>query len=136
MKQRVSQSWRVSALAALGTVLILTASPPTVADGVPSGKEIYSRCQACHSLQTNSVGPKLCGVVGRQAGTLPGFNYSSAMLSADFVWSRAALMRFLENPMATVKGTRMGYAGIKNEDERHALVNFLVEAAQDARLCP
>ena len=100
-----------------------------------NGADIFSRCQACHALAVNSVGPRLCGVVGRKAGSVDGFNYSRAMQEADFHWDRDALMRFLENPMKTVRGTKMGYAGIKREDERRALIGYLEDAAQDKNLC-
>lgn len=121
---------------ALTAALAVTVAGPAFGEDVRNGSEIFSRCQACHTLAVNSVGPRLCGVVGRKAGSVDGFNYSRAMQEADFRWTRDALMRFLENPMKTVKGTKMGYAGIKQEDERRALIGYLEDTAQDDNFCP
>lgn len=93
------------------------------------GEKVFSRCQACHSLARNRTGPRLCGVVGRAAGTVPGFRYSGAMLSSGLVWEEEKLLSFIEDPRGTVPGTFMGYAGVKDADDRKALLGFLAEAA-------
>ncbi len=112
------------------------ASPPALADPTPEayahGQEIFTRCQACHSLTRNRTGPRLCGVVGRPAGAVPGFRYSGAMLASGLVWDEKKLLSFIEDPRGTVPGTFMGYAGVKDFDERKALLAFLVGAASTA----
>ncbi|GAB4393129.1 MAG: hypothetical protein Tsb0032_11370 [Kiloniellaceae bacterium] len=89
---------------------------------------IYERCQACHSLQRNRSGPRHCGLIGRQAGSLEGYAYSPALKASGLVWSENTLDRFLENPFNVVPGTRMGYAGVKDPQERADLIAFLAAA--------
>jgi cytochrome c len=100
------------------------------------GQAIYSRCLACHALARDRVGPRHCGLLGRRAGSVPGFAYSDAMRSSGIVWSEAALDRFLENPLAAVPGTTMGYAGVKDPGERRDLIAWLRNAGRSKTLCP
>jgi cytochrome c len=92
------------------------------------GMEIYSRCGACHSLERNRSGPKHCGLIGRPAGSLEDFIYSKALKASALVWDRATLDRFIADPLATVPGTFMGYAGISDPQERADLIAYLADA--------
>ena len=92
------------------------------------GRRIYERCQACHSLERNRSGPKHCGLAGRRAAGVEGYRYSRALQEAGIVWSAETLDRFLEDPLGTVPGTRMAYAGVKDEQERTDLIAFLLQA--------
>lgn len=92
------------------------------------GAQIYLRCQGCHSLDRNRVGPMHLGLFGRKAGSVPGFNYSKAMQQSGIVWDETTLDRFLENPRTTVPGTRMTYAGVKDPQERADLIAYLKQA--------
>ena len=95
------------------------------------GEKIYERCAACHSLDVNRAGPKHRGLVGRTAGTVPGFNYSSAMKRSGLLWDETTLDRFLANPLKAVPGTRM-YVSVTDEQDRADLIAFL-KAATPAR---
>jgi len=95
-----------------------------------AGETIYERCGACHSLSQDRAGPRHCGLLGRRAGSVPGFDYSPAMKRSGIVWSRATLDRFLANPAATVPGTSMGYAGVKDGKERSDLLAYLESAGR------
>ena len=100
------------------------------ADGdATRGAEIYTRCEACHALGYNRTGPKHCGVVGRKAGTVPGFDYSPAMRRSNLTWDEKTLDRFLANPPKVVPGTTMTYAGIADAQERADLIAYLRAAA-------
>ena len=90
-----------------------------------AGEAVYSRCLACHSLELNRTGPKHCGVFGRRAGSVPGFDYSPAMKRSKLVWDQKTLDRFLADPLKTVPGTTMTYAGIPDPKERAALIAYL-----------
>jgi cytochrome c len=94
------------------------------------GEEIYSRCLACHALEYDRVGPRHCGVVGRRAGSVPGFAYSDAMKRSKLVWNKANLDRFLADPAKTVPGTTMTYAGVKDAKERADLIAYLATACK------
>jgi len=74
----------------------------------------------------NRLGPNLYKVVGRKAGLLPNYGYSSAMQSADFVWDKATLDRFIANPDSVVNGNKMKpYGGLASSADRAKLVDFL-----------
>lgn len=111
-------------------ILLLSALPAAAAPaGDPGrGAAVYERCQACHSLTRNRTGPKHCGLIGREAGGVAGFAYSQALKDSGIVWNVESLDRFLENPFKTVPGTRMGYAGVKDPQERADLIAFLAAA--------
>lgn len=101
-------------------------SPATIAQG----QEIYGRCAACHSLERDRVGPRHCGLFGRRAGGVSGFAYSDAMRRSGLVWDRATLDRFISDPLGTVPGTIMGYAGIPDPEERARLLDYLEVASR------
>jgi cytochrome c oxidase assembly protein Cox11 len=75
-----------------------------------AGRELFATaCAECHSLDRSKVGPPLAGVVGRTAGSVPGYPYSAALAHADIVWNAQTLDRWLENPQAAVPGALMPY---------------------------
>ncbi|MEO7496555.1 MAG: c-type cytochrome [Massilia sp.] len=94
-----------------------------------SGEAIYARCLGCHALAYDRTGPRHCGLLGRRAGSVPGFAYSEAMKRAGIVWDARTLNRFLADPGRTVPGTSMTYAGVKDPAERRALIDYLRRAA-------
>lgn len=123
-------------------VIVLALSHLAIADnqGLPTGMgayargaQVYERCAACHALDTDRTGPRHCGLIGRRAGSVPGFSYSPAMRRSKMVWTEANLDRFLKSPLTTIPGTAMGYDGIKNDRERHDLIVYLREAAREAK---
>jgi cytochrome c len=111
--------------------LALGAAPLVAAPaGDPAkGKSIFVRCAICHSVEPgkNMLGPSLNGVIGRQAGTVTGFNYSPAMKAAKISWTTDNLSKFLANPRATVAGTKMIFAGLPNEADRANLIAYLAK---------
>jgi cytochrome c len=105
------------------------AAAGATARGDPAnGARIYERCLACHALQYDRTGPRHCGLLGRKAGSVAGFDYSEAMKRSGIVWNAATLDRFLANPLGTVPGTTMGYAGIADARERADLIAYLGQA--------
>lgn len=76
------------------------------------------------------TGPRHCGLYGRRAGSVPGFDYSPAMRRSGIVWNDKTLDRFIGNPGKTVPGTSMGYAGVKDKKERADLIAYLKQANQ------
>jgi cytochrome c len=114
---------------AVALAAVLAAAAP----GDPrKGEEIYSRCLACHALAYDRTGPRHCRLFGRKAGSVPGFAYSEAMKRSRIVWNAKTLDAFIADPMRTVPGTAMGYAGVKDAKERADLIAYLHEAGQAA----
>ena len=86
----------------------------------------FKTCAACHATDhTNRVGPGLEGIVGRTAGTAPGFRYSNAMKNSGIVWDEKTLNAYLESPQKAVPGNRMPYAGLKNTTDRADIIGYL-----------
>ena len=85
-------------------------------------------CRTCHTRGEgdNRLGPSLHKIIGRKAGSLPNYNYSSAMKGADLVWDRATLDRFISNPDQVIPGNNMKpYSGLTSAEERAKIVAFL-----------
>lgn len=98
------------------------------------GEQLYARCAACHALNYDRVGPRHCGLLGRRAGSVPGFAYSPAMKKSGLVWDEKTLNLFLARPLAMVPGTAMTYDGVPDARDRSDLVAYL-KAANGAPPC-
>jgi cytochrome c len=114
---------------AVEKVAMLASLPaPYNAADLDNGRRVFARCRSCHTINEggpNMTGPNLYGVFGQQVGVHPGFNYSTAMKEADFVWDGARLEDWLENPRTFMKGTKMSFAGIPDATDRRDVVAFL-----------
>ena len=97
-------------------------------DALPAGPpQAFNQCTACHSTAPGKtiIGPSLAGVYGRKAGQVPGFQFSDAMKSSGMVLNEKNLDAFLANPAAKVPGTTMVFAGVKDEEQREAIIDYL-----------
>lgn len=123
------------------TVLLLPLTLLSAARADPvRGERVFQRCYACHSVvagEDKLPGPNLHGVLGRRAGTLPGFRFSSAMTDAGatrgLVWTRATLDAFLADPQAVIPGTEMVVPGLSGADDRRDVIDYLEKAGASAR---
>lgn len=117
---------------AWAAVLVLYSASPSWSEDLANGEAVFQQCRACHSLETGQTktGPSLHGLFGRKAGTLEGFNYSSAMRGSGLVWNEETLARYLHSPKEVVPGTRMAFAGIKDDAKLHDLIVYLKQATQ------
>jgi len=114
-------------LIAMG-VAMTAASAAQAAGDAATGAVVFNRCAVCHDNHRNGIikiGPDLFGVVGRKAGTYPGFSYSGAMKSAGFTWTNEKLDAYITSPQAVVPGNKMAFAGISNAGQRADLVAYL-----------
>jgi cytochrome c len=126
--------WFLASASLLGWGLAGAGTTSPTSSEIAAGQEIYERCGACHSLDRDRVGPRHCGLFGRRAGSVPGYAYSDAMRNSGIVWNRETLDRFLANPLGTVPGTLMTYAGVQDPKERTQLLAFL-EVATRSEQC-
>jgi cytochrome c len=100
-----------------------------------AGATVFKKCATCHIVDsdTNKVGPSLNKLFGRKAGTHPDFAYSTGMKAAGdggLVWDETALRDYLHNPKAKVKGTKMAFVGVKDEQEITNLIAYLKQYSQ------
>ena len=95
------------------------------------GETVFKRCAACHTGEkggANKVGPHLWDVLDRPAASVEGFGYSAAMKefgAAGNKWDYEHLNKFLTSPKGFIKGTAMGFAGDKKDNERADLIAYL-----------
>lgn len=120
---------KLSRIVFIGLFTVATFSTGTAfADGdVKAGKRVFNKCKACHDIRPgkNRIGPSLHGVVGRKAGTAPGYRYSPALKKADLIWTEENLHKYLENPRKMIRGTRMAFAGLRSKKERDDVIAYL-----------
>ena len=111
-----------------GAALLAAAIQPAHAQDAAAGEKVYAQCRACHQVgesAKNLVGPALNGVVGHKAGARDGYSYSAAMKASGLVWDEATFAEYIQNPRAKVPGTKMIYAGLKDEKRIADLLAYL-----------
>jgi cytochrome c len=118
--------------AVAGILAVMLTAPSIAAPDAARGEQVYSRCAACHALTFDRVGPRHCGLFGRLAGSVPGFDYSPAMKRSKIRWNEETLDRFLAAPLAAVPGTSMTYDGIADPGERADLIAYLKRVNRSA----
>ena len=111
-------------LAAVGSTHAQDASPGNAA----AGATVFKRCMACHAVgpdAKNGVGPVLNGVVGRAAGTYPGYDYSTANKNSGLTWDEPTLATYLHAPRKLVPGTKMTFAGLSKDQDIADVIAYL-----------
>ena len=112
------------------------AAPASVASAgvgdAEAGRLVFRKCQACHSLDAgkNLLGPSLAGLVGRKAGTAPGYDYSPAMKKADITWNEQALDQYLTDPSKMVPGNKMPFPGLKTDHDRTDVIAYIASSGE------
>ncbi len=115
------------ALAAVAGLLI---SAPAFAQGdAAAGEKVFAKCKACHTVEEgkNRVGPSLHGVVGRAAGAVEGFKYSSAMKESGITWNEENLDKYLEKPKDFIPKNKMVFVGLKDAEDRANVIAYLAQ---------
>jgi cytochrome c len=115
--------WSMIAVALAGAM-----SGHAFAQDVAAGEKAFVVCRACHQIGPTAkiaVGPVLNGVVGRPAGTFPGYTYSAANKNSGLTWDEDTLQKYLANPQVVVKGTKMIFPGIKDPAKVKDVIAFL-----------
>ena len=118
-----------------GAVVLFPLALPALAQGAGDaqrGAQVFTQCKICHSLEAgkNMVGPSLHGVLGRKAGTVPGYTYSPAMKNGNVTWNDETLSKYLSDPKAFIPGDKMPFAGIKDPSKLGDLLAYLNQATR------
>jgi len=116
---------------AVAVIGLAIAAIPAHAGDAEKGEKIFKKCKSCHTTEAdgeNKIGPNLSGIVGKAAGTADGFKYSDALMAKageGLVWDEANLDAFLTKPKKFIEKTKMSFGGIKKEDNRADLIEYL-----------
>ena len=122
-----------------GTLLVIaaaTAASSALAQDADAGKTSFNKCLACHAVGENAknkVGPVLNGLDGRKSGTVEGYNYSDANKNSGITWNKEVFLEYIREPKAKIPGTKMAFAGIKNENEANALWAYIAGFDKDGK---
>ena len=98
------------------------------AASVEDGRRVGRKCKACHTFEeggANRVGPNLWAMVDRDIATVEGFNYSEALEAQAGTWTYQRLWTYLENPRADIPGGKMGFRGLRDEEDRGAVIAWM-----------
>jgi cytochrome c len=112
----------------LSAALLVAGLGGAQAQDAAAGEKVFAQCRACHQVgenAKNAVGPVLNGLFGRPAGSVEGYNYSAANKNSGITWDEATFREYIKDPKAKVPGTKMVYAGLKDEQRVNDLVAFL-----------
>ncbi len=112
----------------LSAALLLAGFGQAQAQDAAAGEKVFAQCRACHQVgenAKNAVGPHLNGLFGRTAGSVEGYNYSPANKNSGITWDEAVFREYIQNPRAKIPGTKMIYAGLKDEQRINDLVAYL-----------
>jgi len=117
-------------------VVIGSSASAALAQDVAAGKTSFNKCMACHAIGTgakNKVGPELNGLDGRKSGTAPDYSYSDANKNSGITWNETQFEDYIKDPKAKIPGTKMAFAGIKNEKEINDLWAFIAQYDKDGK---
>ena len=121
-------------------VCFAAAAPLTAhAQDASAGEKAFAVCRPCHQVgetAKNAVGPILNGLFGRKSGSIDGYNYTDANKNSGITWDDAAFLDYIKDPRAKIPGTKMVYAGLKDEQRAKDLVAFLKQYDASGKKAP
>lgn len=121
----------------LAAVSVIALAPSLAfADDLAAGAKSFKKCTACHDVgpsAKNKVGPLLNNLDGRKSGTVEGYNYSAANKNSGIVWNNETFLEYIKDPKAKIPGTKMVFAGIKNETEARDLWAYIKQFGPDGQ---
>jgi cytochrome c len=121
-------------LTAFAVLAVMTGAAS--AQDLAAGATSFKKCTPCHDVgptAKNKVGPILNGLDGRHSGTVAGYNYSEANKNSGITWNEASFLEYIKDPKAKIPGTKMVFAGIKNEAEAKNLWAFIKQHGADGQ---
>ena len=112
----------------LPVLALILAPGAALAQDAAAGEKVYLQCRACHQVgptAKNAVGPLLNGLFGRKSGTIEGYSYTAANKDSGITWDDATFAEYIRDPKARIPGTKMVYAGLKDEQRVKDLMAYL-----------
>src|SRR5271156_7210846 len=123
-------------LSALVNIVSSADASAALAQDAAAGKTAFNKCLACHAIgedAKNKVGPELNGLDGRKSGSAPDYNYSDANKGSGITWNKDQFLEYIKDPKAKIPGTKMAFAGIKNETEAQNLWAYISSFDKDGK---
>jgi len=117
-------------------LMVLTSATASLAQDAAAGEKVFAVCKACHQVgetAKNAVGPVLSGIIGRKSGAFPGYAYSDANKNSGLTWDEPTFREYIRDPRAKVPGTKMIYAGLKDEQKISDLLAYLKQYGLDGK---
>ena len=126
MRKKSVGKWQSMLLLSLIGGVTLGMTQPLTVNPADGRQYFAANCAACHSTSrgTNGIGPSLAGIIGRRSGSVPGFSYSPGLKSANIIWTRESLDRWLQRPTNGVHTTRM-MISVPSQSDRQTLITYL-----------
>jgi cytochrome c len=118
----------------LGLFVLAAGVTSAQAQDAAKGEQIFKQCLVCHSIgpgAKNKVGPVLNGLFGRKSGTVEGFSYSEANKNSGITWNEDVFRVYIKDPKAKIPGTKMIFAGVKDEQQISDLIAFIKQFKAD-----
>jgi cytochrome c len=115
-------------LSLLSAAFLVASVGGALAQDPAAGEKVFAACRACHQIgenAKNAVGPVLNGLFGRKSGTIEGYSYSPANKNSGITWDEATFREYIKDPKAKIPGTKMIYAGLKDEQRISDLIAYL-----------
>lgn len=112
----------------VASILVLSGLGAAQAQDAAAGEKVFTQCRACHQIgpaAKNVIGPEMNGVIGRKSGTVEGYSYSPANKNSGLTWDAATFATYIKNPQVVVKGTKMTFAGVKDDQKIKDLIAYL-----------
>ena len=123
-------------LTALAVVSSLATTSAALAQDAAAGEITFHKCLPCHSIgegAKNKVGPELNGLDGRRTGSAPGYSYTDANKNSGITWNKEQFLEYIKDPKGKIPGTKMAFAGIKNEKEANDLWAYISQFDKDGK---
>ena len=123
--------WLVAGAAIVASVGVASAQD------LAAGENSFKKCLPCHSVgegAKNKVGPVLNGLEARKSGTIEGYNYTDANKNSGIIWNEETFREYIKDPRAKIPGTKMVFAGIKNDNEITNLWAYLKQFDAEGKI--
>jgi cytochrome c len=119
---------------AIVAIALAGSAGTALAQDLAAGEQSFRKCLPCHAVGAdarNKVGPLLNGLEGRKSGTIEGYSYTEANKNSGITWSADSFKDYIKDPRARIPGTKMVFAGIKNEKEITDLWGYISQFKAD-----
>ena len=120
----------------IASAILCAGTGASQAQDAAAGEKVFAQCKICHQIgekAKNSVGPNLNGVIGRPAGSVAGYAYSAANKGSGLTWDEATFKEYIMDPKGKVPGTKMTFAGIKDQQKINDLIAYLKQFGPDGK---